>query len=214
MSRRSASNEAVSSACARGLTGPSASAGAVQFPGWGAGEPAPGTPRELAHLPVPGAMPAAWLASWFPAYGYVLLVLVVLGWLLPGLSFFLDRFRIPVLAPAVFLWAIGFTVSGGDHVFPVVRVAAPLASPGADAEPALARRLLGDGGPVVVVAALEVVPAADVAGIVHLRQLEAIVIGRAATGAGETPGNPLDQCVLIHFEFDDVTQLPPALREK
>ena len=130
-----------------------AAIGVLQFPGWGAGTLAADTPRELAHLPAPGAAASAPLAGWFPAYGYLLLLLVVLGWLLPGLSFFLDRFRVPVLLPAVLLWAIGFTVSGGDHVFPVVHVASPSAPPAAGAEPALARRLLGDGGPVVVVAA-------------------------------------------------------------
>ena len=130
--------------------------GALQYPGWGAGELAAGTPRELDHLPAAGASAPALLQSWFPAYGYLLLLLIVLGWLLPGLSFLLDRFRIPVLAPAVLLWAIGFSFSGGDHFFAVAPAPAPtpLAAPPAPAaEPALAQRLLGEGGPVVVVAA-------------------------------------------------------------
>lgn len=139
--------------------------GALQFPGWSGGRLASDTPAAFAHLPAPGSAASGLLASWFPAYGYLLLLLIVLGWMLPGLSFLLDRYRLPVLAPVVLAWAVGFTFAGGDHVFPVV--AAPRAVPSAAsapaaAEPALAERVFGAseaggasgaGGPVVIVAA-------------------------------------------------------------
>ena len=93
--------------------------GVLQYPGWRSGRLADGTPAAYAHLPAPGAEATGVLASWYPAYGYLLLLLVVLGWLLPGVSFLLDRYRLPVLAPLILAWAVGFTLAGGDHSFPI-----------------------------------------------------------------------------------------------
>jgi len=55
-----------------------------------------------------------------------------------------------------------------------------------------------DGLFVVVVAPLELMAAANVAGVVDLRQLEAVVIGRAAACAGEAAGDPFDQRLLTN----------------
>jgi len=52
-----------------------------------------------------------------PALGAVLLVLGVAVWLLPGLSFFLDRYRVPVVPSWLLVSALLWMVAGGDHWF-------------------------------------------------------------------------------------------------
>ena len=56
-----------------------------------------------------------------PAIGYVLLALLVINWLLAMASFFLDRFRIPLLLPLVILCAFGNSALRSDHYFYVER---------------------------------------------------------------------------------------------
>jgi len=52
-----------------------------------------------------------------PALGAVLLVLGIAVWLLPGLSFFLDRYRVPVVPSWLLVSALLWMVAGGDHWF-------------------------------------------------------------------------------------------------
>lgn len=57
-------------------------------------------------------------AAAFPSLGHVLLIFLLAGWALPGVSFALDRFRVPVL---LVLLAISFLANlGSDHYYPVV----------------------------------------------------------------------------------------------
>lgn len=62
-----------------------------------------------------------------PALGYVLLILMLAGWALPGISFFLDRYRVPVLLPLLALSWISSQVFDTDHYY---RLLAPKVLPG------------------------------------------------------------------------------------
>lgn len=100
-----------------------------------------------------------------PALGYVLLILMLAGWALPGLSFFLDRYRVPVLLPLLGLSYLSSQVFDTDHYYKLLvpkvlpapgpaRVAAqtlPSASPG-EAFRAAEAKNPEPGHPVVVVA--------------------------------------------------------------
>src|SRR5580693_5506637 len=55
-----------------------------------------------------------------PALGYLLLVLVLAGWALPGISFFLDRYRVPTLAPVLGFALLANALGDIDHYFPIV----------------------------------------------------------------------------------------------
>ena len=65
---------------------------------------------------------------------------------------------------------------------------------------------------VVVGTALEFGAAALVADAGQLGLLERVVIALAAIGAGEAPGDPLDQRVLVDLKFDHMVELAAALR--
>lgn len=52
-----------------------------------------------------------------PALGYVLLILMLAGWALPGISFFLDRYRVPVLLPLLALSYLSSQVFDTDHYY-------------------------------------------------------------------------------------------------
>jgi len=54
-----------------------------------------------------------------PALGYVLVVLLVVAWFLPGAAFFLDRWRIPVVLSLIPYVLIVYVVSRADHYFAV-----------------------------------------------------------------------------------------------
>jgi hypothetical protein len=64
-----------------------------------------------------------------PALGYLLLILMLAGWALPGISFFLDRYRVPVLLPLLALSYLSSQVFDTDHYY---RLLAPkvLSTPG------------------------------------------------------------------------------------
>jgi hypothetical protein len=86
--------------------------------------------------------------SSIPALGYILLLLLNANWLLAFASFFLDRFRIPLLVPLGILAVIGTQASSSDHFYKVQSgVSRKVISP---AE-ALAARIQ-QGKPVIVVA--------------------------------------------------------------
>ncbi|HEY2289779.1 MAG TPA: hypothetical protein VGM86_03665 [Thermoanaerobaculia bacterium] len=65
--------------------------------------------------------------SSMPALGYGLLILMLAGWALPGISFFLDRYRVPVLLPLLALSWLSSQVFDTDHYYrllvPQVRTA-------------------------------------------------------------------------------------------
>ncbi|HEY4561770.1 MAG TPA: patatin-like phospholipase family protein, partial [Thermoanaerobaculia bacterium] len=100
-----------------------------------------------------------------PALGYGLLILMLAGWALPGISFFLDRYRVPVLLPLfAFSW-LSSQVFDIDHYYkllvPQVRTAPGRAGVAAQALPSVssgeAFRVAQEknpepGHPVVVVA--------------------------------------------------------------
>ncbi|HEY4572530.1 MAG TPA: hypothetical protein VIJ26_01145 [Thermoanaerobaculia bacterium] len=100
-----------------------------------------------------------------PALGYGLLILMLAGWALPGISFFLDRYRVPVLLPLfAFSW-LSSQVFDIDHYYkllvPQVRTAPGRAGVSAQALPSVssgeAFRVAQEknpepGHPVVVVA--------------------------------------------------------------
>jgi hypothetical protein len=51
-----------------------------------------------------------------PALAYLLVLLILLGWALPGLSFFLDRYRVPTLLPLVLFSYLTHWASTSDHI--------------------------------------------------------------------------------------------------
>jgi hypothetical protein len=63
--------------------------------------------------------PAGGNTSAVPALGYVLLILLIFTWLLPGLSFFLDRYRVPVVLVLVAVPTLLNLWSQADHYFPI-----------------------------------------------------------------------------------------------
>lgn len=62
------------------------------------------------------AAPHYWTDS-VPALAYLLLLLILLGWFLPAVSFFFDRFRIPTVLLLVSLAIFFYFVSDTDHYF-------------------------------------------------------------------------------------------------
>lgn len=52
-----------------------------------------------------------------PALANVLFLLILLGWILPGLSFFLDRFRVPLVAFLASLTFLLYFISDIDHYY-------------------------------------------------------------------------------------------------
>jgi len=71
---------------------------------------------------------------WLPALGDLLLVLIVVAWVLPGISFLLDRFRVPVL-PALLVFSLAlYSVAGRDHFFALRESSAEAPVPGAGAD--------------------------------------------------------------------------------
>jgi hypothetical protein len=55
----------------------------------------------------------------FPSLGFVLLLLAVCGWLLPAAAFFFDRWRLPVPALLVLIWAVIASFLSADHYYNV-----------------------------------------------------------------------------------------------
>jgi hypothetical protein len=71
-----------------------------------------------------------------PALGYVLLILILMGWALPGVSFFLDRYRVPVLLPLVLMSYVSSQVFETDHFYQLLALKAPPV-PAAPSTPAM-----------------------------------------------------------------------------
>ena len=68
-----------------------------------------------------------------PALGYVLLILLLAGWALPGIAFFLDRYRVPVLLPLLALSYLTSQVFDTDHYY---RLLVPKVQPAPASAPA------------------------------------------------------------------------------
>lgn len=66
-----------------------------------------------------------------PALGYVMLILMLVGWALPGISFFLDRYRVPVLLPLMALSYLSSQVFETDHFYRLALPPVVAAGPGA-----------------------------------------------------------------------------------
>ncbi|HEX8720976.1 MAG TPA: patatin-like phospholipase family protein [Pyrinomonadaceae bacterium] len=92
----------------------------------------------------------------FPALAYVLLLLSLLCWALSMLAFFLDCYRIPVLAP-VLLWFVASSyvlpLTASDNFYRVVRGGPRRAAAPAPAAAAAPAALRGDGGRSIIVVA-------------------------------------------------------------
>jgi hypothetical protein len=97
-----------------------------------------------------------------PAISYIFVLLIFLGWVLPGLAFFFDRYRLPVGAALVLFSAVVWAMGDSDYYYPVFpktnedNIAA--VAPTGDLTPNLAlqnwhKRHQEDTLPVVVVAA-------------------------------------------------------------
>jgi hypothetical protein len=85
---------------------------------------------------------------WFPVLASVLVLTTFLTWLLGGLAFFLDRFRIPVLTTfLVVILAIDLTSVGAEHYFEASRLPNISKLPTPDAFVAH----FSDGHPMIVV---------------------------------------------------------------
>jgi hypothetical protein len=68
-----------------------------------------------------------------PALGALLLVWTTAAWILPALSFLLDRFRAPVLPAILLVSLFAYAAAGADHFFALRSPASPL-PPAADAD--------------------------------------------------------------------------------
>jgi hypothetical protein len=55
-----------------------------------------------------------------PALGYVLLILLIFTWVLPGVSFFLDRYLVPVVLVVVAVPTVLNLATRADHYFPIL----------------------------------------------------------------------------------------------
>lgn len=82
-----------------------------------------------------------------PALAYVLVLLILLGWGLPGLSFFLDRYRVPTFLPLILFSYLTHWASISDHVIrllpgPARITAAPTPATAQEAAEAVQQRLL------------------------------------------------------------------------
>lgn len=87
-----------------------------------------------------------------PSLGYLMLLLILLGWALPGISFALDRYRVPVLLVLVAASFLSSRVWNTDHYYRIVQEKAPPAPLPGQAFGAAERRSV-EKGPIVVVAA-------------------------------------------------------------
>lgn len=57
------------------------------------------------------------VGMWVPALAYVLVLLMLLGWGVSGVAFFLDRYRVPTLLPLILLSALFYWFSKSDHYY-------------------------------------------------------------------------------------------------
>ena len=81
-----------------------------------------------------------------PSLGYILLLLLVAGWGLPGLSFFLDRYRVPVVFLLLAASFLSSQIFDTDHYYRIERQTAPPPPLPGQAFNAAEQRL-GEGGP-------------------------------------------------------------------
>ncbi len=72
--------------------------------------------------------PGSTIESWTPAFGYLLILATLTTWILTGLAFYLDRYRIPTLTLIIILSFAVWTVSKSDYHF-VVQRAGPSVEP-------------------------------------------------------------------------------------
>jgi hypothetical protein len=59
-------------------------------------------------------------AMLIPSLGYLMLILLLAAWGLPGVSFALDRYRVPVLLLLILVSFLANTAARGDHFYRVV----------------------------------------------------------------------------------------------
>jgi hypothetical protein len=80
-----------------------------------------------------------------PALGYLLLLMMLAGWGLPGISFYLDRFRVPTLTLLAVFALLANALGNIDHYFPIVPLARPPAAAAADGRAGVAPRAGASG---------------------------------------------------------------------
>ncbi len=129
---------------------PPSSPASKRLPGYlvGAGRIGPGHLLATVYFLLSAAVYGAAFALFrpgrrlLPALAYVLQLLVVLGWALPGISFWLDRYRLPVVPLLAVLSFLASRVFDTDHYYWIETPSAPAlpaaAAPARLAIPALA----------------------------------------------------------------------------
>ncbi|HEY2902107.1 MAG TPA: hypothetical protein VGL59_16110 [Polyangia bacterium] len=75
------------------------------------------------------------LADAIPALAYLLVLVMVFGWLLPSLSFYFDKFRVPPVLMLILAWTFSYTFGAKDHYFTLSRLARAAPSSSAVAAP-------------------------------------------------------------------------------
>ena len=106
---------------------------------------------------------AVYVYQWFqgpvpaglPALGYVLLILILAGWLLPAVSFLLDRYRVPVLTLLILGSFLLSQVNNTDHYYRIgpKKAQAPAPPPSYTFDRKEAAEAVQREHPVVIVAA-------------------------------------------------------------
>ncbi|MDJ0944479.1 MAG: hypothetical protein QNJ30_13500 [Kiloniellales bacterium] len=71
------------------------------------------------------------LTEWVPAIAYLLILLMLLVWVLSGLSLFLDKYRVPLLFTLLGVASLNYMLSDTDHFYELSRKACPDPSQGA-----------------------------------------------------------------------------------
>ncbi len=74
----------------------------------------------LGYLLLGAANYPGWFEPWFPTLGYVLVLIMGVSWGLAALSFWLDRYRVPVLTIVVLTSVATAQIGGGDHFFRLI----------------------------------------------------------------------------------------------
>jgi hypothetical protein len=93
--------------------------GLLGYPGWGLRGPSEAGTVVFAYLPDPGTTWLPVASEWFPALGYLLILIIVFILTLPALAFLLDRYQVPTTLLLVALPTALIFGAKSDHYFPV-----------------------------------------------------------------------------------------------
>ena len=65
------------------------------------------------------------LTEWVPAIAYLLILLMLLVWVLSGLTLFFDKYRVPLIFTLILVASLNYTLSDTDHFYELSRKACP-----------------------------------------------------------------------------------------